>query len=375
MRKNPEKNAGAGARADTWSPPAPPPNVCSLPRARAAAGRHALTLAALAVAAGCADLDDRSFVHDLRLLASAAEPPEIFIADFDDPGDIPSVPVTALVADPAGGGRPVSARLTACPYFVDTITSATGGSAVLCDPFPPELKREFPVTDDISADGLQHTLAATVSFDDATRAVFARAPATDRIYGMAVFTEWQVSAGDESTTAVKRLRFTQPQPDWGQTPNRNPVIDDVAFYVAVSPATGRPAGPIDYDRARGQPVPMPLEGKVVVDPVPAADAVETNYVTPVATSASDPTPVLTVIERERVRFSFYATAGRFQPATTSTELGPLRERDRPPVTWSTYVAPGPGAPRPTGDVAVIWIVARDERGGSAWIRREIQLNP
>ena len=82
-------------------------------------------------AVGCGELDTADRVHDLRLLAMKAEPPEqvlpvAFLADGGvvayppADGGTPRVPplapvtVTALVADPAGEGREVTYRFSTC---------------------------------------------------------------------------------------------------------------------------------------------------------------------------------------------------------------------------------------------------------------------
>jgi hypothetical protein len=326
---------------------------------------------AVVVPAACAELDNRTAVEDLRVLAVAADPPELFITDFDQPGTIPDVSVSALVVDQRGAGRQVEATLMACALPLDTVTAATGGAAVLCASLPPDLRREFPI--ERTANGIEHNLRATVTLDQAATALFPRASEADRVYGMPVYTEWHVSAGAgetvETVTAIKRLRFTEPREGWGQQPNRNPTLETVRFWGARDRE-----GVLGDERV--EPVPTIAPGtRLFVQPIPAEGAIETDYVTPVATSSGDPTPVAKTIARERLRFAFFTTWGTFVPAVTSSELGPLRERDQGAHFEAEYRAPGPAAPRPADGVVWIWIAVRDERGGTSWTARALSLPP
>ena len=329
----------------------------------------AVALAVAAPPAGCTDFEDPTTVKDLRLLAVVADPPEIFLDDFDNPGVVPPATVSALVADPAGAGRPVEGRAVACPYFVDSITTATATRAILCESLPAELRRELPVTDAVTSS--HHRLVTTLAFDDTTSGLFALASPNDRIYGLTIEIEWQITAGDEATTGIKRMRYTQPQPGWGQTPNRNPGLDGIRAFRVRDEATGALSDEIPPEQL---PVVLPSD-HLFIEPVPAADAVETSYVTPVATSATDATPIPTVIERERVRFSFFASYGTFAPAVTSTELPALFTPGQRIRTESRYDIPKADAPWPADGHVDIWIVARDERGGESWLHRDLVLGP
>jgi hypothetical protein len=193
---------------------------------------------------------------------------------------------------------------------------------------------------------------------------------------MAVFVEWTITAGldpaKEVVTALKRLRYTEPRPDWGQEPNRNPELTGIRFSGLYDAAANMLVNPIEGPAE--VPLLLPVQQSVFVEPILADGAVETDYVTAVATSTSDPTPVWTTVARERLRFAFLATAGTFRPAVTSSELGPLREPGQTVFFASEYHLPG-GNRRPADGRVTIWIVARDERGGVGWTRREIQLPP
>jgi hypothetical protein len=325
-----------------------------------------LVLAAATICDGgaCVALDDRTTVEDLRVLAISASPPEVFITDFDNPGVVPNVSIAALVIDPFGNGRPVGARVTACPYLVDAVTAATGGNAILCSDLPPEARREFAVTD--FARGVEHTLTATVSFDETTSQVFAAAGSNDRIYGLTVMTEWEITSGTETVTALKRVRYTQPQMGWGQRPNQNPSLIGVSFFQEDVPGLTSAPEPTHFE----------LLGTVGVLPQLSSTSVERSFVTPVATSATDPTPVAKTVARERIRLAYFATHGTFSPAVTSTDPSPIYEPgSRRDTTPSKYRMPGPGQNRPANGLVQLWIVARDERGGTSWISRFIQLPP
>jgi hypothetical protein len=103
-----------------------------------------------------------------------------------------------------------------------------------------------------------------------------------------------------------------------------------------------------------------------------------SYVTTVLTPDPPQRAVPVTVERERIRYAYYATAGTFDPARTVSELIPgvpgtvhLESAYTPPSSLDD-VAPDPV----TGQrLVTVWIVVRDDRGGESWVIRRIALDP
>jgi hypothetical protein len=78
------------------------------------------------------------------------------------------------------------------------------------------------------------------------------------------------------------------------------------------------------------------------------------------------------VPAETLRYQFFATAGKFVPGETTSEL-PFGARKYPRVPVEARYEPpavednAGGAPREV----TIWIVVRDERGGASWIERRL----
>jgi hypothetical protein len=76
------------------------------------------------------------------------------------------------------------------------------------------------------------------------------------------------------------------------------------------------------------------------------------------------------VEKETLRYRFFATAGTFTPAQTSSELLPGVVAIGPVHIESQYSAPA----TITGPVT-LWVVVRDDRGGEAWLERQLVIIP
>jgi len=80
------------------------------------------------------------------------------------------------------------------------------------------------------------------------------------------------------------------------------------------------------------------------------------------------------VPRETLRYRFFATAGSFAPAVTSSEPDPGFVPTGPIHIESKYQLPAPdqiGAEL----LVTIWIVVRDDRGGESWAQRTLRLQP
>ena len=82
-----------------------------------------------------------------------------------------------------------------------------------------------------------------------------------------------------------------------------------------------------------------------------------------------------MVERELLRFQFYATAGKFDPEMQFSELNPILVGGTL-HTDSEWLPPKelPELPSP-GGIVTIWLVTHDERAGTDWASRTIIVTP
>lgn len=343
----------------------------------------------LALALACKEFDDPSTVKDLRVLAMAAEPSEVIL----DGATIPEIALHALVVDPAGAGRPVAFTARACandpraPNAPGAGAEASGnypaggarstvGSA-LCPPDGPTSWTLPPPA--AIADGAQLTLRLSV--DQLTAAFMADvfAGPSGRLHGgldlgLPITVELTANAGSESTAAIKRVIFWRQSLRADQRANSNPVITDVRSFADRDRITLEPIGPV-ATIAADVPVAVTTDHPIWIQP---AGAQAEPYLTTVLDRETDQA-VVHEVPAETLRFQFYATAGKFVPNETASELPfgarmgarvPLEARYEPPVADTL-------SPDATGRRATevrIWIVVRDERGGASWIERRLHVS-
>jgi hypothetical protein len=78
------------------------------------------------------------------------------------------------------------------------------------------------------------------------------------------------------------------------------------------------------------------------------------------------------VPRETLRYRYFATAGSFASAVTSSEPAPGFVPKGPIQIESKYRLPG--ADQIAGEELVtIWIVVRDDRGGESWVERTLRI--
>ena len=334
----------------------------------------ALALALAGLVVGCTpDFENSTTVKDLRMLAVVTEPPEILIdlpAVMQDPtllAGLPSVEVTPLVVDPHGGGRPVDYQVVACenqpddqarganqgPGQVrDTISEApcpegsvavASGSAIAGPDGIVPIELTFTPTADLLVRGVQ---ADPLSLE----------------LGLPITLSFTVRAGDEQVVAIKRVLFT-PRVDADQMPNRNPQIAELTFsgdksqpFVTLDPAS---------------PPTVNVGAKLLLAPAGAqAEAYRAR-----AFSTSQRQFIIEDVPAETLRYAFYATAGIFSPGSVSSLASPLLTDPHVEIQ-STYEAPAqlPEDPGEGAKQAVeIFVVVRDERGGSSFMHSHLQL--
>jgi hypothetical protein len=371
----------------------------------------AAALAAMLVTA-CTSFDDVSTVVDLRVLGVETEPSEVVLtitglpadpaAPIDpnalaiDPTSIPPVRLTPLIVDPRPGTTPTFS-LVACPnnpYGAAPPMNMGGGpdpsggarssvgSTICAAPGPGVPTWDF---------GAGHPAAGPVEVQltpDQLLEAFKRDIYLDQYgqihggfdLGMPLNLQLTVTSGDEHLIAIKRVLFWATMLP-GQVPNRAPEIVRLDSYRERDEKTWEliePAVPLE----QGTTTRVALGTSLWLLPndprkVPLEDIAE-SYVTTVISRDPPHRAVPMEVERERIRYAFYATAGHFDPPRTVSELIPgvpgmihLESKYVPPATLD-----GVPVDPVTGDRLVdVWIVVRDDRGGESWVARRIALDP
>jgi hypothetical protein len=295
-----------------------------------------IPLAAVGLVAGCNNgFQKESIVVDLRVLALRSDPAEVVVdvnpADLASV-ELPDVVVTALIGDPQGP-RPLAYTLTACPMT---------DSRRCDDASAPKVKFADMTTDDAEAMPPTGTLHVDV-------ALLQAALAADTFHGLGgIPVQVELAIGpvgggaDAAVYAEKFVTYAARIPA-GRTANRNPTIaellaDDTPFD---------PMSPLSV--AAGQ--------RVTLEPK-EPDGVRETYATPTLDGG----------ERtftENMRYSWLATAGSFSDEHTG---GPVDAFGNQPLLRTHFTAP----PEP-GPVK-IWVVQRDERGGTYWTERVVMVH-
>jgi hypothetical protein len=345
-------------------------------------------------ASACTTFDDPSTVLDLRILAASVEPSEVIV---DDVSTLPSLRLKPLVADHQGDVVAPQFSIVACPNQpfgpappADPMASGgfpAGGargtlSSTLCpaDPAAPhrwslataaDVQDDGSVTLNLTPDQLQDALMS-----DLFRDQFGNLHGGFDL-GLPINLEIDVTRGDGVTVkAVKRVLFWFPQlvpAIAGETPNQTPVIS------AVEQATGRNDDAVLENVSPFDENALPTVapgGELWVRPSLATQEPYLTTVLDATTGQVLPYPVAT----ETLRYSFFATSGKFSPSETSTDPGRgVRWNDGKPHLEAKYEAPDaaevpvdPATGKPRLDVTV-WIVVRDDRGGASWEERHLRV--
>jgi hypothetical protein len=336
--------------------------------------RAAALLAAVWLWAGGActpEFDNSTTIKDLRLIAIQADPPEILIdlpAVMENPAllaGLPTVRLSPLVVDPRGGGRPVEYTVQACgnrpegtergsdngPGRVnDTISQApcpdgamsvAQGAAVPVEDGMAPIDVTFRPTPELL---VQAVMADPISLE----------------LGLPITLSFTFRAGDEQVVAIKRVLFSPVlRPD--HVPNRNPQIT----HLSVRATREDPPAPIDP----AAPPSVAPGAKLRVMPAPG----EAEPYLARAFSRTERRFVTEEIPQETLRYTFYATQGTFSPGGMSTFPSPLRN-DPANEIETTYEAPLT-LPADGKREVFLFVVVRDERGGSSFIRSRLLLGP
>jgi hypothetical protein len=368
-----------------------------------AGARPALAAAALAVvAAACGNLDNVTSVHDLRVLAVKAEPAG-FLVPLDNPSSLTdtTATLTALVVDPQRPSDMLTLSGQACPDYIDTITTASGQGSKLCpgrnvtDQLPPPLDSALRTTD-LPPQTAMPIANSTIEYDptvmfglssDQLGLFFSPTPTNipsvdqsiqyNRDFGVDAIVNLTFDIGAESASVIKRVVYwPQLPPDLVpagtacsgvQVANNNPDLQRIDLFrhrVDGIPTDGY---------AEQAPTLSIATDELFVQPAFNEFAAE-NYLLRVRNAQTG--MVETQCRKELLTFQFFATSGTFSPRERTSELSPLLlPPDNGHIPIDAQWKPPKAADLPADGVVTLWIVARDERAGSAWLSRTFMATP
>jgi hypothetical protein len=349
-------------------------------------------LLAVAVSSACTDFANPTTVVDLRVLGIQTEPSEI-ILDVDDTSTNVPVQMTPLILDPLG--RQVSYTVLACPN--DPFAAAppgpggngggafpSGGARTTVGSAPCDEADEntwsltpAPIPVDLAAPPAPFTVRLT---DDQLKAAFMSDLFPDQYgnlhggfdLGEPLRLQLNIQADGDSLIAIKRILYWGARITDAQRPNQLPVIETVELFPARDPDSAEPIGPFASLTA-GVAYPIAPTDTPWIRPSPAeAEPYETTVLDPDTHKA-----VPFTVERETLRYAFYASAGTFEPPRTASELPSgfvgtphLESQYKPPKDVTSIPLDADGKRTVT-----LWIVVRDDRGGESWQVRTLEIGP
>jgi hypothetical protein len=362
------------------------------------------------LAPACADFPDVSAVIDLRVLAVRTEPSEVILrlnglptdpaSPIDpaaltvDPASIPTITVTPLFVDPPAlaAGRAVTWSLVACPNnpygaappggMAGNAADPSGGARTtvgsnLCGEGAPTtwtlggpaMDAGMPFDVALTPDQLLAAFKADIYLDQDGQ------PHGGFDLGLPMNLQLTATDGVQTVAAIKRVLFWATMLP-GQMVNQTPTIPHVRAYRDRDPQTWDPVGAVT-PVVVGIPETVPVGTSLWLEPELPPEMVE-SYVTTVIDRNPPHRAIPAVVPRERIRYAFYATAGKFDPPRTVSEQIP--GVTGPVHLESKYVPPAALEDVPpdaaTGKrLVTVWIVVRDDRGGESWVQEQIELLP
>lgn len=269
-----------------------------------------------ALTSGCLkDFPKESVVAERRILAAQTDPPELIIRSASDP--IPPFTLTTLAVDPTSA-LPQPLTIWACA------PTPTGR----CDGADERIK----VTEQSVVPG---EIAATVQLTPQFMEIVLQ---KDKYFGFGgLDVQLHLVYGD--VHASKLMVFGYPVPE-GRIANQIPRIKAITF---------------DGQSALGDtPLRFPVKTAIAVSPVPEENSQEDYTIVTFSGETRD--------QRERITYSWFTTAGTFEPEQSGGRKGILQTGETdvdPKTTFTTPETPG---------MLTLWSVIRDERGGSSWKR-------
>jgi hypothetical protein len=276
----------------------------------------------LACIAGCRkNVDPASYVTGLRVFAIKAEPPEIAVGE--------TAQLTELAVDTNGGAISIA--------WSECLDPPPVGDAINPDCF----------TAGTGLVSLSDGLDLTATMPDVPIAQLGAADSTGGVYLPLIA---QVTSGSDALTASYRLRRNQ-----GQPPNANPMLDEI---YEVDDADAGQSGLMALDGPT--PIVAHAGDEITLRATFMPGSAQTYSI-----STGTSTPPVEVTEQLSV--SWFSTAGIFTQASTGADVPDtilhLDQVRREP----TIHLPESGQP------IDLWIVGRDERGGTDFAHRTIQF--
>ncbi|KFE68984.1 hypothetical protein [Hyalangium minutum] len=309
-----------------------------------------MTLSVLVSLTACSyDFERSSEIRDRRILAVQIEPPEVA-------GGAPlpeAVLAQALVVDPANPLAAVEvswrsclrlpraaadvgeAENTRCPEDENTVLLGSSSAALeavsLGAPLPPELVGLLAAASDVPAPQLQ--------------------------------VQVEVSSEPQPLVAVKQLTVTSRLPE-GQEPNRNPVLQRVTLdgtdWLPDTPRTLKYGDCPDEEKKEAE---ADDGSRVLVcehDVEPFFDEETQSQFYEERGFSGEPE-----LQREILRFAWFTDAGSFRRNNTRQfdPRDPSPDNVGPQNNWRE--------PATKTERATLWLIVRDGRGGTSWLRREV----
>jgi len=312
------------------------------------------------VCVGClGQQPDPTRLEDLRVLGVTTDPPELMLNP--PPGNTQplcqgvtaqealrvataTVKFTALIGDPAGGGRSIHYQLYGCAKQDDRMCETLEERVLLHE---GDVQAD-PVRGDVVLPLTLERLALTTLPDNTP--LLQKVQEEDQYqgaFGVRVPLVLHVTAGDEDIWAQKLMVYSCAYFPGQSKANVNPVLPGVTL-------AGAPWGESDVPVVQGT-------GEAVRLEIPDFSDKEEDYVVP--SYSLEP-----VALHESWRISWYTTLGSMGPATTGgTDISGSEGRNF--SNWS------PGSKATQEQDVRFWMVVRDGRGGLTWITRTLHYLP
>jgi hypothetical protein len=333
------------------------------------------------LAAACSeDAPSPALVEDLRVLAVRAEPPEILVDREELTTGAPrATRFEALVMDPRGEPMvqmvydwqfcPVESGETCGDYdrrrgaadpayapFLDAARAqeAHGPAQLSADGAVGTAGFDVQIAPQLLAYHLQDAarvlgngawVSAVLKLETGTETLLAQKRVVVNARDLAAFNPELATAGWQICTPAASLPGCLPL--LPRTPNHNPTFTS----VEVARGLGAPFAPL------AGPLVLSSKEKVRLRPVLAPDA-EEPYQTIESTLQGN--HLVVVDHREEVVVSWFTTAGSFESDQTAVQLDRTLDNE--------FTAPSIDARTPAGKPLVLYVVARDQRGGVGWLR-------
>jgi len=315
---------------------------------------------ALSIAACGFSFDQSSQVKDRRILAMQVDPPEL-AGGMTLP---PTIAAKALVVDPRTPDAEVDYEWRAC-MIADVAGGGGGGGGIgggggsstyaRCDESDPSTLIE-------SGSKVFADLAIEVPIPGAL--VEALASPDKAAVAPQIQVQLRVASDAGDLYATKKITVTSVLPD-GQSPNTNPeltslTLDDIDWPAdpALTLAYGACASDaqVEITDSTSHKQVRVCEHKVT----PIVDDAQSEYY---AGFLGDGTPEL---RRERLRLQWFTDQGSLKDGNTSQpDVGEPPDPNGLSTKWRE--------PTTKVDIATLWVVVRDGRGGESWLTRRAAL--